>query len=265
MARLQILELPEGADDSRPPYVLVVDECAPQRIIIGMDHGPVRNYWHEVAGEIGARGVIVTAETVEIPANDVSAEFREGLHESVAELYESARDSLATSITPRIQEVEGKLSESETLGHKLLQRGEIAEAKLRSYVERSRRRDFERMDVITDALGFDRLRDWGEIVEAIAAQRKAGEPDGGHRFGVPGYLDPQRCAQCGIDRGSWYLQRDQRTCGTVQAERESGHEFRPIGERGDLACLRCGLPRVEWVARRDVPSCDAAGETKGTD
>jgi hypothetical protein len=69
MARLQILELPEAAGDDRPPFVLVVDECAPQRIVIGMDSNPIGDYWQGVADRIGARGVIVTAETVEIPAN----------------------------------------------------------------------------------------------------------------------------------------------------------------------------------------------------
>jgi hypothetical protein len=265
MARLQILELPEGADDSRPPYVLVVDETVPQRVIIGMDHGPVRDYWHDVAERIGARGAIVTAETVEIPANDVSAEFREGLQQSVAELYESARRSL---------------SESETLGHALLQRAEIAEAataqtkglmerrtrtlreraeqaelKLQRFAEAQQQELVDRMDEITDALGFDRLRDWGEIVSAIRMQRQVAA-DGEHVFGEPGYQDPQRCARCGLDRDSWIMQRDTRTCSTVRADAESGHEFRPIGARDELACLRCGMPRIEWAVRRDTPQCD---------
>lgn len=117
MARLQILELPEGTDDSRPPFVLVVDESVPQRVILGMDHGYVGDYWQSVAAQIGARGVIVTPETVEIPANDVSAEVRAGLQESVEDVYESARQSL---------------SESETLGHQLLQRAENAEGRARA-------------------------------------------------------------------------------------------------------------------------------------
>ncbi|RPK74469.1 hypothetical protein [Streptomyces sp. ADI95-17] len=71
MPRLQILELPESADDERPQFVLVVDQCLPQRIALGMDQSPVQSYWHMLADEIGARGVIVTAETVEIPANEV--------------------------------------------------------------------------------------------------------------------------------------------------------------------------------------------------
>jgi hypothetical protein len=69
MARLQILELPAGPDDDRPPFVLVVDECQPQRVALG-DGVPWRDYWQDLADKIGARGVIVTPETVEIPANE---------------------------------------------------------------------------------------------------------------------------------------------------------------------------------------------------
>ncbi|QCX81259.1 hypothetical protein C9F11_38380 [Streptomyces sp. YIM 121038] len=72
MARLQILELPEGTSDDRPPFVLVVDESVPQRIVLGVDH-PVRDYWQDIADKIGARAVIVTPETIDIPANDTSA------------------------------------------------------------------------------------------------------------------------------------------------------------------------------------------------
>ncbi|MEV4783995.1 hypothetical protein AB0K53_00825 [Streptomyces tuirus] len=72
MARLQILELPEGSGDDRPPFILVVDQCIPQRIALGAD-APYRDYWHDLADKIGARGVIVTPETVDIPANDTTA------------------------------------------------------------------------------------------------------------------------------------------------------------------------------------------------
>lgn len=72
MARLQILELPEGAGDDRPPFVLVVDECAPQRYVIGVD-STWQDHWQRLADKIGARGVIVTPDTIDIPANDTSA------------------------------------------------------------------------------------------------------------------------------------------------------------------------------------------------
>jgi hypothetical protein len=273
MARLQILELPEGADDSRPPYVLVVDECAPQRVIIGMDHSPVRDYWREAAEQIGARGVIVTAETVEIPANDVGPEIRDAVQATISGLHELTCQ---------------QLSESETLGHKLLQRAEQAEAvtahtkglmdrrtrtlreraeqaeagrvaadnmlravcevfggqdkdpilkaretaaraeraerserDLLTHIEESRRRDVDRMDEVTDALGFDRLRDWGEIVEAIKLQRKIAA-EGGHEFGGPGFNDPIRCSRCGLERLEWATRRDVPTC--VEARSTKGGE-----------------------------------------
>jgi hypothetical protein len=70
MARLQILELPAGAGDDRQPFVLVVDETVPQRIALGPDT-PFRDYWQDLAQRIGARGVVVTPETVDIPANEL--------------------------------------------------------------------------------------------------------------------------------------------------------------------------------------------------
>ncbi|MGW0905026.1 hypothetical protein [Streptomyces sp. NPDC002853] len=70
MARIQILELPEGSSDDRPPFVLVIDETAPQRYILGADT-TWRDHWQDIADKIGARGVIVTPDTVDIPANDV--------------------------------------------------------------------------------------------------------------------------------------------------------------------------------------------------
>ncbi|MGX1254200.1 hypothetical protein RKD48_006711 [Streptomyces ambofaciens] len=71
MARLQILELPEGSSDDRPPFVLVVDQCVPQRVALGAT-AAFGDYWQDLADRIGARGVIVTPETVDIPANDTS-------------------------------------------------------------------------------------------------------------------------------------------------------------------------------------------------
>jgi hypothetical protein len=71
MARLQILELPEGASDDRAPFVLVVDQALPVRHVMGPDQIDVRSEWDILAEKIGARGVIVTPETVDIPANEV--------------------------------------------------------------------------------------------------------------------------------------------------------------------------------------------------
>ncbi|WP_331763096.1 hypothetical protein OG571_47200 (plasmid) [Streptomyces sp. NBC_01369] len=71
MARIQILELPEGAGDSQPPFALVVDQVEPQRYVLGMDQEPLMCLWENVAKKLGARAVLVFEETIEIPANEV--------------------------------------------------------------------------------------------------------------------------------------------------------------------------------------------------
>src|SRR5690606_9961572 len=54
-------------------------------------------------------------------------------------------------------------------------RAERSERNLVTLLGESRRSDVERMDQVTDALGLDRLRDWGEIVRALRAYRAASE------------------------------------------------------------------------------------------
>ncbi|MEU9333140.1 hypothetical protein AB0D49_08240 [Streptomyces sp. NPDC048290] len=73
MARIQILELPEGTGDDRPPFVLVVDEYTPARYVLGPD-APVPTplpLLEGVAEKIGARAVLVFEDTIDIPANEV--------------------------------------------------------------------------------------------------------------------------------------------------------------------------------------------------
>jgi hypothetical protein len=76
MARLQILELPEGSGDDRPPFVLVVDEYEPQRYILGADQPEPVDQFERIAEKIGARAVLVFEETIDIPANDTAAYLR---------------------------------------------------------------------------------------------------------------------------------------------------------------------------------------------
>ncbi|MEV8394820.1 MULTISPECIES: hypothetical protein [unclassified Streptomyces] len=68
MTRIQILELPEGAGDRQPPFVVVLDkltEFSPFNTRGGVaEFGEVAKAW-------GARGVLVTTDTVEIPSNEV--------------------------------------------------------------------------------------------------------------------------------------------------------------------------------------------------
>lgn len=183
MARLQILELPDGPDDVRPPFVLVVDESEPERVILGMDHAAAySDRWTVLAERIGARGVVVTPETVAIPANDL-------LSAESFELRDAGDDEAG-------------------------RRERQLEMKLKAFAEAQHGRDVHLMDQVTDALGFDRLRDWDEITAAIRAQRKT-EAEGGHRFGEPGFCDPLRCAQCRISHTDWVLRGTR--CESVRA------------------------------------------------
>lgn len=84
MARLQILELPEGSNDDRPPFILVIDQYVPRRYVqgIGQTAEPVDEF-SGVAEKIGARAVLVFEETVDIPANDTSAYPRDDARKDV--------------------------------------------------------------------------------------------------------------------------------------------------------------------------------------
>ncbi|MEU8829348.1 hypothetical protein [Streptomyces sp900116325] len=69
MARLQILELPEGADDDRPPFVLVVDQAnydSLSSLSVALEG------WQNIKDQIGARAVLVFEETIDIPANEIT-------------------------------------------------------------------------------------------------------------------------------------------------------------------------------------------------
>ncbi|MEU2674206.1 hypothetical protein ABZ622_36155 [Streptomyces sp. NPDC007164] len=74
MARLQILELPtvyRENGEEETPFVLVIDQTAPQRIALGVDT-PWRDYWQDIANRVGARAAIVTPEIIDIPGNEVT-------------------------------------------------------------------------------------------------------------------------------------------------------------------------------------------------
>ncbi|MFJ9985290.1 hypothetical protein ACIQUD_14880 [Streptomyces globisporus] len=72
MARLQILELPEGASDDRPPFILVIDQVAfgnpvYERFVADEELAT------GLAKRVGAQAVLVFEDTIDIPANDTSA------------------------------------------------------------------------------------------------------------------------------------------------------------------------------------------------
>ena len=71
MARLQILELPEGTDDGRPPFVLVIDQYVPLDVGPTLLGEPTPQRYQGIAERVGARAVLVFEETIDIPGNDV--------------------------------------------------------------------------------------------------------------------------------------------------------------------------------------------------
>ncbi|WP_089117128.1 hypothetical protein [Streptomyces sp. SS07] len=156
MARLQILELPEGADDDRPPFVLVIDEVA-------FDNPVYERFVADeelatgLASRVGARAVLVFEDTIDIPANDTSAYAQPAavLHLDDHEV----RSAIATDMNKARRQ-----AGVATIGQRLAdERTDIA-------------RDMDRLAnhkaAITDALGLDRLRDWDDIRNAAAGIRR---------------------------------------------------------------------------------------------
>ncbi|MFF9118268.1 hypothetical protein ACF09Y_22160 [Streptomyces massasporeus] len=71
MARLQILELPEGGGDDRPPFVLVVDQVPRDEPAFEALRRDLEA--NGIVERTGARAVLVFEETIDIPANDTTA------------------------------------------------------------------------------------------------------------------------------------------------------------------------------------------------
>ncbi|MGH3584749.1 MAG: hypothetical protein ACRDQ0_00335 [Pseudonocardia sp.] len=141
MARLQILELPEGTGDDRPPFILVIDEHKPPAY---PDDPVLPDPFDRIAEKIGARAVLVFEETIDIPANDTSA-YALGASESA---------------WTQADKIQARATEAVRAAH---ERTDIA-------------RDMDRLAnhkaAITDALGLDRLRDWDDIRNAAAGIRR---------------------------------------------------------------------------------------------
>ncbi len=86
MARIQILELPEGASDDRPPFALIIDQASESTIdALGLNtqhlsilEAAQQNLQFSLAEQLGARVVLVFEETIEIPTKD------DGLRETPA-------------------------------------------------------------------------------------------------------------------------------------------------------------------------------------
>jgi hypothetical protein len=155
MARLQILQLPEGVNDERPPFALVVDQHVARRYIIGLDQPEPFSEFDGIAEKIGARVVLVFEDTIDIPANDTTAYLNAptAAQEVVVDLCGQDPQAAAEAAAR-------KAKDGLRLAH---ERTDIA-------------RDMDRLAshkvAITDALGIDRLRDWDDIRNAARGLRR---------------------------------------------------------------------------------------------
>lgn len=145
MARLQILELPEGSGDDRPPFLFIIDQYVPLDVGPTLLREPIPQRYQSMAEQIGARAVLVFEETIDIPANEVPV------------------DETGHPIKFRIE------PDFETFREQVQE--EVLHAQDR--VTRALRvTDQDRKDALTDALGMDPTRDWDDIRNSAAGLRK---------------------------------------------------------------------------------------------
>jgi hypothetical protein len=152
MARLQILELPEGSGDDRPPFVLVVDQWT----------NPFHGQAQQWAEQIGAQGVLVSEKTMEIPANHVP---QEEILYAQGKVTRALRDADEPETDgPKCRYCGVDCSDGRSWdGGDLYACPSCADwrAKLNQHKA-----------ALLDALGMDRTRDWDDIRNAAAALRK---------------------------------------------------------------------------------------------
>ncbi|MFF8100169.1 hypothetical protein ACF07S_10395 [Streptomyces sp. NPDC016640] len=153
MARLQILELPEGTGDDRPPFILVIDQMPNdepgfEALRRDLSDG-------NLAERIGSRAVLVFEDTIDIPANDTSA-YLNAPAAAQKVVVELAGQDPQGAIDAAIRKAKDGLRLAE-------ERTDIA-------------RDMDRLakwrHELTDALGINQIRDWDEIRNAAAALRR---------------------------------------------------------------------------------------------
>lgn len=158
MARIQILELPEGAGGDRAPFVLVVDETS---YPTAEAHHAAETWWRQFAGDIGAGGCLVTDDTLDIPANDTSAYLDADFRTSV----ESWTTGTNETIARLIDAINGK-----TKRHSANEGQRLADE--RTDIARDADRLANHKAALTDALSMDRLRDWDDVRNAARGLRK---------------------------------------------------------------------------------------------
>lgn len=197
MARLQILELPEGSGDDRPPFILVVDQAdeatvnalSPSNEGLSSHSAVMQKLTGQTAAEqIGARGILVFADTIDIPANEVPVgpdgyplkiriegdfeTFREQVQDEIRKAQVELRDvinndGIAEFSGPKCQYCGANCSDGRSWdGGDLYACPSCADWRAKLNHHRAE---------LLDALGMDRLRDWDDIRNAARGLRKKTE------------------------------------------------------------------------------------------
>jgi hypothetical protein len=165
MARLQILQIPQGAGDDQPPFILVIDEYQPRRYMLG--NGQTEQLVDEfegIAERIGARAILTFVETVDIPANEIGRQV-----EPLLRVGEFEGDEEILRLTEERDELHAEIG----LAHGQLHSAALSairgkHANIRELIERAEQAEAER----------DEARQWARHGYEIG-QRHCGWTDHG--------------------------------------------------------------------------------------
>jgi hypothetical protein len=224
VARLQILELPEGTGDDRPPFALIIDQCegVPLELVES-----VESHWRQVGAQIGARGTLVFAETVEISANDTPPLAGDNQpsatpDDRIMQAHERSRLALCDAL----------LLSRNTTWHKLIE--QVAERQ--KIVARVLNLPEQSQAVSADRDMADYLQGYGVGVRAAKRAARTDRPqtvDEGESIGRPTHADGTPYRYHEIKAGGWGHCDGCRTWGQWTAEEP--HECPGTFNRGPVA------------------------------
>jgi hypothetical protein len=154
MARLQILELPEGAADERAPFILVIDQVDEETA------ADIARWPDNSATRTGARHVLCFSETIDIPANQVPLgpdgyPIRLRVEGDFEQFREQVQDEILAAQAKVTQTLKGA---GQTQGRQAIPQDAYRRAKRKSELQQ--------------ALGMGPRSDWGDIRNAADGIRK---------------------------------------------------------------------------------------------
>jgi len=173
MARLQILELPEGSDDDRPPFILVFDQLGED----DFENLAVVDQVERLKEQAGARAVLAYPGTLDIPANDTTAYLGSSDMKTEIDLKlggQDVREAVSADMQKMRDATEDRILDSRQA--LLDSRQALLDAQRLADERTGIARDMDRLakwkNELLDALGMDRTRDWDDIRNAARGIRK---------------------------------------------------------------------------------------------